>query len=437
MRTPLHFKKNLLASLVATSVVAIAGAPMNSWAQTATAILRGKGPPSTTITATNIATGVVRRTTTAADGSYGLAGLQPGTYRIDAGPGTQKVVTLTVASTATLNLAASAPAPAGPTTTLAGVNVTATTLTEVKTSEIATTISQHQIDTIPQVSRNFLEFADTVPGVVFSLDSSGHTSLRGGAQNNSSVNVYIDGVGQKSYVKEGGVSGQFASQGNPFPQLAIGQYKVITSNYKAEFDQISSAAVTADTKSGTNKFHGEVFDTYTNDHLRAATPSEDNAHQKTGSHEKEFGFAIGGPIIKDKLHFFATYERKLFDTPTTVTLGNPVPGVAAFLPPSVAAQAGPAGLPFTEKLGFAKIDWEPTDRDRFELSGQLRKEGQFDNIGGVTARAAGIDVINNDERYSLRWQHSGEAYFNELLFTHETAYNNPTSLGFGNGAVYT
>src|SRR2546429_5830805 len=52
-------------------------------------------------------------------------------------------------------------------------------------------------------------------------------------------NVYVDGVGQKNYVKEGGVSGQFFSQGNPFPQLAIGEYKVITSNYKAEYDQIS------------------------------------------------------------------------------------------------------------------------------------------------------------------------------------------------------
>src|SRR5256884_793690 len=50
-------------------------------------------------------------------------------------------------------------------------------------------------------------------------------------------NVYVDGVGQKNYVKEGGVSGQFNSQGNPFPQLAIAEYKVITSNYKAEYDR--------------------------------------------------------------------------------------------------------------------------------------------------------------------------------------------------------
>jgi outer membrane receptor protein involved in Fe transport len=432
MRTPLHFKKRLLASLITASVAAVAAVPTVSWAQTANATLRGKGPANTEITAKNVATGTVRRTTTDKDGSYALVGLPPGTYQVDAGPGTQKTVTLTVASTATLDLAAGG-APAA--TTLGGVTVTATTLTEVKTSEIGSTISLHQIETIPQVSRNFLEFADTVPGMVFNVDSSGHTSLRGGAQNNSSVNVYIDGVGQKSYVKEGGVSGQFASQGNPFSQLAIGEYKVITSNYKAEYDQISSAAVVAGTKSGTNEFHGEVYYEYTNDGYRARTPSENAANKKTSSHEKQYGFALGGPIIKDKMHFFVSYEPKRFDTPVTVVPG--VTNVTQYLPASVAAQAGPADLPFTEDLYFSKIDWEPTDRDRFELSAQVRKEKQRDNVGGATAASAGIDVKNNDTRLALRWQHSGEAYFNEVLFTHEKAYNNPTSIGAGSGSVYT
>ena len=243
MNTPRQLRKKLLASLINATVIAVAGAPMISWAQTSNANLRGKAAASATITARNVATGTTRRTTAGADGGYTLVGLPPGTYQVDAGPGTERTVTLTVAPTATLDLTAAPGASVANATTLSGVTVSAATLTEVKTSEVGTTISLQQINTIPQVSRNFLEFADTVPGMVFSLDSSGHTSLRGGAQNNSSVNVYIDGVGQKSYVKEGGVSGQFASQGNPFPQLAIGEYKVITSNYKAEYDQISSAAV--------------------------------------------------------------------------------------------------------------------------------------------------------------------------------------------------
>ena len=77
---------------------------------------------------------------------------------------------------------------------------------------------------------------------------------------------FIDGVGQKNYVLKGGITGQDASNGNPFPQLAIGEYKVITSNYKAEFDQVSSAAIVAVTKSGGNEFSGSMFwDKFTSD----------------------------------------------------------------------------------------------------------------------------------------------------------------------------
>src|SRR6185503_9805647 len=135
------------------------------------------------------------------------------TYQIDAGPGTAQTVTLTVASNNSLDLVAGA-TPAGTAAqTLEGVTVTATTLTETKTPEVATNISLRQIETIPQITRNFLEFADTVPGMIFSVDPSGHTKLTGGAVSANGVNVYIDGVGQKNYVKEGGVAGQFNSQG--------------------------------------------------------------------------------------------------------------------------------------------------------------------------------------------------------------------------------
>src|SRR5690606_19114810 len=123
----------------------------------------------------------------------------------------------------------------------------------------------------------FLAFADTVPGMAFEQNpANGSTKLRGGVQNANNVNVYIDGVGQKNYVTQGGITGQDASRGNPFPQLAIGEYKVITSNYKAEYDQISSAAVTAVTKSGTNEFKGSFFWDYTNKDCREPRESEKN-----------------------------------------------------------------------------------------------------------------------------------------------------------------
>ncbi len=440
MKASMRFKKKLLVSIITTTIAA-AVAPAGVMAQTSNATLRGKAPPGANVTVFNPQTGFTRHATAGDDGSYVINGIPPASYRVDAGPGTEKNVTLTVASTATLNLAAPAAetaATAANATAMEGVSVSATTLEEVKTPEVGQTISLHQIATIPQVSRNFLEFADTVPGMVFSVDQKGNTSLRGGAMNTSSTNVYIDGVSQKSYVKEGGISGQNNSQGNPFPQLAIGEYKVITSNYKAEYDQVSSAAITAETKSGTNEFHGEVFSTYTNDAFRNRTPIEESTGKKVDSESKEYGFALGGPIINDKMHFFVTFEQKKFDTPISVVPNsvNYAGDVTPLLPANVQQELGSANLTFDEKLYFGKIDWELTDRDRIELSTQVRRETQISGIGSGTAPSAGVNNENHDTRGTFKWQHSADSWYNELIFTFENAYINAFPTQAGNGYTY-
>jgi outer membrane receptor protein involved in Fe transport len=428
----------LIRSLILSSLLLFVAHP--GWGQSSFAALRGKAPANAEVTVRNVDTGLTRKTTADADGSYSLVGLPPGTYRIDAGAGTETTAILTVASTTTLDLqagggTAEAPVAEAPSGELTTVTVSGTRLPEVKTSEVATTISTVQIETIPQITRNFLEFADTVPGLAFTVDSGGNTSLRGGAQNSSSVNVYVDGVGQKNYVREGGIGGQFFSQGNPFPQLAIGEYKVITSNYKAEYDQITSAAVTAETKSGTNEFRGDVVGSFTADNFRAQTPSESAANRKVASEDKEFGAAFGGPIIADVMHFFVTYEGKRFTTPIAITSG--VTNVESLLPPDVAAQLGPSSLPFDEDLFFGKLDWEPTDADRFVLSAKVRREDQSLNKGVSNADSASILTQNNDTRVDARWQRTGDRWFNELLFTYEDTYNRPTAVNFGNGFQYT
>ncbi|TAL83545.1 MAG: TonB-dependent receptor [Rhodanobacter sp.] len=434
MKTPLLLRKKLLARLVVASVATIAaGTPSLSLAASSDANLRGHAAPNAVITAKDVATGSVRRTKADKNGSYALVSLPPGTYQVDAGPGTRHLVTLTVASTATLDLTSAATNA----TTLGGVTVSATTLTDVDTSQVGTNVSLRQIDTTPEASRNFLEFADAVPGMVFTRDASGNTSLRSGAQASSAINVYIDGVGQKNYVLPGGITGQSASQGNPFPQLAIGEYRVITSNYKAEYDQISSAAVVADTKSGTNQFHGQVFGDFTNTTMRAETPAEAASGKKMPSHEKDYGFALGGPIIQNKAHFFIAYEGKQFVTPTTVVPA----GDSTYwsqLPASAQKQLGPASLPFKENDWFGKIDYEPTDRDRLEMSGHYRDETSLGGFGGATSAsaAAAINTINTDKRFDIRWDHSTDSWYNRLQATYEDAFFTPTPVNLGAGASY-
>ncbi|MBS0226258.1 MAG: TonB-dependent receptor [Proteobacteria bacterium] len=404
-------------------------------AQSSNATLRGKAPPGAQITATNTASGVTRKVSANADGSYALVGLEPGTYRVEAAGGAAQTVTLAVATSVNLNLAGSAAGtPAGE---LGKVTVTGA-LIERKTSEVGKNISLKQINTVPQLTRNFLEFADTVPGMQFTTDSSGHSDIRGGAQQTSAVNVYIDGVGQKSYLF-GGVSGQQQSRGNPFPQLAIGEYKVVSSNYKAEFDQIGSAAIVAQTKSGTNQFHGEVFGRHTNTSWRdRAAAEEAPGTDKLKTRQNEFGLALGGPIIKDRMHFFVSYEGKRFVSPADpVTVPSNFSSYTQYLPQRVQQEFGPVSAPFKEDLFFGKLDWSIGDNDKLEFSAKIRKEDSRDSVGGNTTARAAKNNANRESRYDLRWEHYGDSYLNEARFTYENVLFNPTAYSFGGQSVYT
>jgi outer membrane receptor protein involved in Fe transport len=430
-----HFPRSILGAAIA----AVLASPGIVWAQTSDATLRGNAAPEAEVTARNVATGLTRRARANAAGNYVIPGLPPGTYRVDAGAGTETTVTLSVASTATLDLTG-AVAEAPSEEPMQEVTVEGRRLAEVRTSEVGANVSQQLIETVPQITRNFLEFADTVPGVVFEVDGRGRTSIRGGAQNENGVNLYIDGVGQKGYVRSG-VSGQAGdTQGNPFPQLAIGEYKVITSNYKAEYDQISSAAITAITRSGTNEFQGEAFGTYTADNFRARTPGELDSGRKSESESKEYGLSFGGPIIQDKLHFFVTYEAKRFVTPTTVLPGGSVPSdFVPALPADALAQLGPANIAFDEDLIFAKLDWALDEYNSIQTSIKIRDEvSQGDQTGTGVAASAAVDTDNDDKRWELSWKHNGNGWLNELQFTYEDAFFVPQIANSGqNGAAYT
>jgi outer membrane receptor protein involved in Fe transport len=431
-------QRKLLASAVAGCLML--GSPA-AFSQSAASNLRGQvrtetGPAANTeVVATNVATGVTRRTRTSADGRYVLIGLDPGTWAVQAG-GTTEVVTLSVASNSTLDIEAgegtTAPADLD-TITVVG---TAAEL-DVLTSEVGSTVSPRLIEQLPQATRNFLEFADTVPGMAFTMDGQGFTSLRGGALSDNTGNLYIDGVGQKSYVAAGGIAGQENTRGNPFPQLAIDQYKVITSNYKAEYGQVAGAALTAVTRSGTNEFEAEAYYRFTNESLRETRPDEELPDaDKVDSQTEEYGFAIGGPIIEDRLHYFLAYEYKDLITPRSVTPDPLASQFVQFLPADVQSQFGAQDVPFEEDLIFGKLSWSVTDNDLLELSLQYRDEVQVDSIGDRRSAEHGRDVINKDERATLRWERSADTWFNELLFGVEDSENNPFPTGIGPGFIY-
>ncbi|QWC57516.1 TonB-dependent receptor [Erythrobacter sp. 3-20A1M] len=437
-----------LALGVAGSAIAVATA-VPAHAQESSASLRGNVQGASEITAVEVNTGFRRTVPVSADGTYNFAQLRPGTYRLEIttpnGVRQTDEFTLLIAQDAVLDfddiaLAATTPAPGDTTspseTTGAEIIVTAGRIKTNEGGEVGANITQREISTLPQNNRNFLAFADLAPGVQF-VNPDGQSRIQGGAQDSRTVNVFIDGVGQKDYVLKNGITGQDSSQGNPFPQLAVGEYRVISSNYKAEFDQVSSVAITAGTKSGTNEFHGEAFIDYTDQSLRQMTPLEKFSiprREKVETRDMQFGGALGGPIIPDVMHFFVTYEGKRIERPIQITPGFGLP--VTFFPEEYQDVFGSTNSTFNEDLYFGKISVLPASGHLIEVSGKYRDEsGDF--LGSGSNSRSTLSFQNVKEfRGLLRYEYSADNFINEFKATYEDVKWAPTPAEFGNSLQF-
>src|SRR5437762_9397743 len=242
--------------------------PLSLSAQTTTGTVRGyvKDQNGTAVAdaevqARQVETGIVRSTTAHADGSYILPGLTPGNYalsvrKIGFGPQRRQVVVQVGATTpADFTLQAGA-------VELQAVTVQAAPVVELRTSEVATNVTPQQIQQLPTPSRNFLDLAALAPGISVSEDrvnSIGFRTFSAGGSTANQVNVFVDGTSLKNDLTGGGVAGQDASRGNPFPRNAIQEYRVISQNFKAEYQKASSAIISATTRSGGNTWSGNAF----------------------------------------------------------------------------------------------------------------------------------------------------------------------------------
>ncbi|HUD93849.1 TonB-dependent receptor [Sphingobium sp.] len=418
----------LLGTAICTSFALIAPAA----AQTTTGSIRGivssDGKPVAggEVSARNLATGATRRAAIGAGGRYALSGLQPGSYEIDYkasdGASTRQQVTIGVGQVATLNAqvqTAAAAAESQPATSSgSNIVVTAAQLVETRTSEIATNVSTRQIENLPQSSRNFLNFADLAPGVRSSNSETRKTFSSGGVSQGRDgeslaapqVNVFIDGVSLKSNVQQGGLVGQDSSRGNPFPQAAVQEFRVLSSNFKAEYEDAGTSVITAITKSGGNDFHGEAFGFYQDAGLRAKDYfQKKNDLAEPAYKRKQYGASLGGPIIKDKLFFFAAYEGNDEDRAQNVLIGQADPANLA----RFGQYQGSFLSPFREDLGFAKLSWQAGDSDRIELAGSIRKEKEIAGFGGQVAYDGAS--VNRNKVYTgnLRWTHDKGDFLNE------------------------
>jgi len=383
-------------TLVALLVTLSAGALV---AQTNTGAIRGtvtaaSGPAAgLLVTATNTSSGLKYTATTLADGGYLISNVVTGTYDVRTGgdaytPGAGKTRVL-VGQTATVDFSLSEKGQA--TSETVNVNATAIQDYDLKTPEVRTNVTPEQIQDLPQNSRNFLNFAALAPGVAVTSDFQedtryGGAMFRSGGQDARQVNIFIDGLSFKNDILKGGAFMQDSSRGNPFPQDAVSDFQILTQNYKAEYERAAAAIINVSTKSGGNDLHGDAFFTYQGRSMVAKTDFQD---ETPDYHRYQWGASLSGPIIRDKLFGFGTYERNDQSRFNTVKFSNPPP--PAIADRFTSFQEGDVKSPFKEDLGFAKFTWQPSVGETGELTGNIRDESERRDFGGNRSFTTGVD----------------------------------------------
>lgn len=353
--------------------------------------------PNATVTVTNQGTNEKRTAQADAEGRYEIPSLPNGVYTVEAsGSGFQKV------STKDLRLAVGEKARADLSLAVAGTNavvtVTDQTRTDTETSTVGDTINSERIQNNPVNGRDFTGLLATIPGSVQSTNQF-QTSINGIPSTFGGASVLVDGIdaGRIDLNGTSNVLGRVESRVNRVSMDSIQEVQVVESNYSAQYGEALSAVINPITKSGTNNFHGSVFDYFRNEHLDA-NDFFNNASGFPRSHFRlnQFGGSIGGPIKTDKLFFFANFEGveqtrgQLFTaiTPTQsfrstispvlvpVVATLPLPTVPIVCPASVGA-ANPntdCGIfsvqkdgKLREDTGSVKIDWHQTDKSQFSV----------------------------------------------------------------------
>jgi hypothetical protein len=307
---------------VLLSIVAIAGFAQVDYS---TATLRGtvtdpQGAvvPDAGVTATNQSTGVHKTAQTAADGHYQISALPPGTYDISVSKqGFRKEIAKGVQLSVGQVLLYDTHLKIGEASESVEVSADSVPLIQVEQSQQANTINQLQVEELPNINRTFTYNVYTVPGVTNSeaprAQNPGFTGYlttgfsigRSNGRNNLST---IDG-GENEYG-----TGQYRVTN--LPVEAIQEYQVNRNAFAAEFGFTDGSAINIVTKTGGNLWHGSAYGYFRDQHTEATNFFNGlEGFPKAFNQSLYMGGSIGGAIKKDKLFFFAAYERERLDTP--------------------------------------------------------------------------------------------------------------------------
>jgi len=309
---------------------------VSAWvgAQTVNSTLQGRvldptgaGISGATVTAVNAATGLTRSATVSAEGEYRIDGLPAGDYTVNAEKqGFQKSakkVHLDLGASGNLDFSLGL----GQVQTQVEVQDVGAVAEPTRTM-VSDVIDQQKIMDLPVNGREFIDFALLAPGVTIGNTTSGSTDvivepvtkLSFAGQNIHFNFIAVDGADDIS-------TASGIQRGTP-PQDSVQEFRVINTDYSAEFGRATAGIVNIITKSGTNDLHGTIYDYLRNDALDANSilAARVPGHPVFNTlRQNQFGAAIGGPLSKDKTFVFANYEgQRRAEAPTynSIVLNN-------------------------------------------------------------------------------------------------------------------
>jgi hypothetical protein len=375
----------------------------------------GGALPGATITATQKGTGLTRNTVTESDGTYRLPSLPVGSYTLTVelnGFATVTVenVTINVATQREINVDLSQA------TVSETINVVAEAPLVQTTPAVGAVIDQKQLENLPLNGRQFANLAILAPGTNLTYNSDPTkpgqltVALNGGIGRN--VNYIIDGGDNTDDT----IGGQLQN----FNLESVQEFNIQTQQYKAEYGRSTGGVLTVVTKTGTNQLSGAAWGFFRKDSLNSKTEAEKQAGiDKQPYDRKQYGASLGGPIIKDKVHYFATYEKT--DRKTSYIV-NTDPGNGHPLFPQFQNQ--PVQTPFEDELVTAKVTDNLSPKQYLQVRyGYQKNTDKYgasplstpDSLGTVTNKYSSILAS-----HSLQ---IGSDTLNELVFQY-TKFNN-------------
>jgi hypothetical protein len=271
----------------------------------------GAALPGVSIVVTNQASGMFRQVVSNPDGSYFVTGVLPGVYRVTAElTGFQKFeqtdVLLQIGNTTTLDVSMK----------LGGLEESVTVtgvspLVDVTSKQIGANITEAEIQALPILNKNWMFAVSLAPGVQIQSSTASFAceSLIVSGGSNRSGNFAVDGGGNNDDYLGSSCGSQVRTA-----LEAVQEFQVLTNQYDAEFGRTAGAVINAITKQGTNAFHGALFGSYTNDRVTARdffVAQRNLAKPKTA--QTDWGGTLGGPIIKNRAHFFYSLDRIVYD----------------------------------------------------------------------------------------------------------------------------